>query len=77
MTNTVVCTEPVPPIPPEPTVPPVPPHPPLPDTGFAVGPYIGWGVGLIIAGALLLIGRKPASASDPVTKIRRPRPSPG
>jgi hypothetical protein len=33
----------------------------LPDTGFAVGPYIGWGVGLIIAGALLLIG----SASRP------------
>ena len=53
VTNTVVCTEPVPPIPPGP---PVPPHPPLPDTGFAVGPCIGWGIGLIIAGALLLIG---------------------
>ena len=64
VTNTVVCTEPVPPTPPEPPVPPVPPvppHPPLPDTGFAVGPYIGWGIGLIIAGALLLIG----SASRP------------
>ncbi|HEY5114771.1 MAG TPA: DUF5979 domain-containing protein, partial [Nakamurella sp.] len=50
VTNTVLCTGPAPPVPPEP------PHPPLPDTGFAVGPYLGWGIGLIIAGALLLIG---------------------
>ena len=53
VTNTVLCTGPVPPVPP---VPPAPPHPPLPDTGFSIGPYLGWGVGLIIAGLLLLLG---------------------
>jgi len=53
VTNTVLCAGPVPPIPPGP---PGPPHPPLPDTGFAVGPYLGWAIGLMVAGALLLIG---------------------
>ena len=51
--NTVLCAGPVPPIPPEP---PIPPYPPLPDTGFAVGPYLGWAIGLLVVGALLLIG---------------------
>jgi uncharacterized repeat protein (TIGR01451 family) len=44
VTNVVTCSQPVPP--PE----------PLPNTGFPLLPFLGWGVGLLVAGALLLGG---------------------
>ncbi|HEY5882122.1 MAG TPA: isopeptide-forming domain-containing fimbrial protein, partial [Nakamurella sp.] len=31
------------------------PYPPLPDTGFAAEPYLFWGIGLLAAGAMLVL----------------------
>ena len=67
--NMVTCAgpsvEPTPPTAPQPpstpyppaaSYPPTSPYPPLPNTGFDTGPFVGWGIGLVIAGALFIIG---------------------
>ncbi len=62
VTNVVTCAGPTPPGPtppgPNPPGPPGPtppgPTPPLPDTGFALEPFLAWGVGLLLAGALIV-----------------------
>ncbi|HYN71737.1 MAG TPA: hypothetical protein VES60_04475 [Nakamurella sp.] len=47
---------PNPPNPPNPPGPPTPPSPtPLPDTGVPVGEYLGWALGLMVAGTLVLL----------------------
>ena len=64
VTNVVACSTPPGPTPPGPTPPgptppgPTPPGPtpPLPDTGFAVVSFLAWGLGLLLAGALLMLG---------------------
>jgi fimbrial isopeptide formation D2 family protein len=58
VTNVVTCTGPAPPgpAPPAPGPSPPGPTPPLPNTGFALEPFLAWGLGLLLAGALLVLG---------------------